>query len=569
MVILILTTSSFSHSVNSFKSFWRSLLELPIIPHLFLLVAGLGIGVFVMRADLWIGSYEIFQADSGAIPQHNWLPGKLWSISQHFFAGELMGYFIWNALAIWLLGIGVYQVARQFFSLTETIAPSFRTCAALLAGLLAQLHPLTGMTACSMIHLDWQLATIFSLGVAYYVRTLIDKPCIRYLVPATASLILAALSAPVGVPLSLGVGLMVWKLTPSATQQEFFAWAGARKALAQSFSALGITSIAMVCWWCKKAWETHSHQLALPWPTHWLTQGRVLWLEIKGALFPTHLLPNHALPLSESWADWPALAGLILIVSAALVLIRFLSRNAPPPRNLIYTLALLALLPNMLMLGWRTSDPISEARWHAALPWAAMAVALVIGWLHKHWNALSIPFALAIPSVLGFLSIGQMSHFRHADALANFTLKYEPHNLRIISYLQQIREERGELTEVPKLSQPAEKAYLSMVHYNNTNPMRRRFDLLNAMRWWVQTERRIQSALRQNFGPEYAEVYAEMSSNKFTAQLRELAQTHPDAQALLSKLLPPAPTPPIASPRLPQAIPGVLPTAVNERSNPE
>jgi hypothetical protein len=533
---------------------WKRVFSAPML--LTLTAAAMAIPIF--RADLWITDQNIVTATLDQIPHQNWLPRQLWSLSHVMKPEIIWAYQIWNVLALWLLGLVVYQVAEHFAQRTSRVNPAMANRTGLVAGLLVMCHPLAGTSACSISNLDWQLATLFSTVAAYFALVFASRPQVSVLVFGLISILLAALSSPSGLPLSVGSIFIIFHLAPEGERRRCMEWLLVQQRAAKAVILLGALQIMSLAWLLKSTWDTHSGQIGLSWSAHWLTQGRVFWMQIKSCFVPKGLMPDHTLAWSETWSDWPASLGLALLLLATVTLFVIVGRKhagSHGPRWAAFLL--LALLPTFLMLGWRTARAWSEVRWYAALPWGAIFVAWMLGWLISRWRAMSVPIGLGVPCFLAFTSIGETAKYQGTDELASIVMASEPHNLKVSNFIQEREAERGNLTAVMKASLPFEEAYRTMSIYNATNPHKRRYDLLNALRWWVEAERRVQMAVQKNYGMEYANAYAESSTSRFKDEVKQLAVTQPEALPLFDLLNTPKNTTPSQKPRTTDSIPGI------------
>ena len=275
------------------------------------------------------------------------------------------------------------------------------------------------------------------------------------------------------------------------------------------------------------------------------------FLQFQALLQPTHLLPEHQFPWSEIWRDWPAVVGLSVVVVGSLVSILRLCRKSPCPLS---ALVFLALWPTLLLLGWRTTNLLSEIRWYAVLPWAAVLAAWGLGWLLSRWPAMSLPIGCGLLAGLMFLTIGQTSRFADSTTMAAHILKAEPCNVEVRIFVQEKQASHGNLAAVLANSRPFAEAYQTMDIANENDPYGRRYDLLDALRYWVQSERNAQMAMENNYGSAYAQAFAQASTARFITEVQKLALTEPKALPLLSALMP-SPAPP--EPPKPRAVPGI------------
>lgn len=533
---------------------WKRILSAPLL----LTLAAVAMAIPIFRADLWIADQDIVNATLDTIPQQNWLPKQLWSLSHVLKPGVVWAYQIWNALSLWLLGMVVYQVAEHFAQRTTRVNPTMANRTGLIAGLLVMSHPLAGTTSCSISNLDWQLATLFSTTTAYFTLVFSSRPQLSAMIFGLISLLLASFSSPAGLPLGIGGALIILHLAAEGERRRCLDWLLAQRGMAKSAIIIGSFVVMGLSWLLKSTWDKHSGGIGLSWTTHWLTQGRVFWMQIKSCFVPKNLMPDHTLAWSESWSDWPATLGLALLILLTVGLFFFTGRKHPGghgPRWAAFLL--LALLPTCLMLGWRSARAWSEVRWYAALPWGSIFVAWMLGWLISRWRAMSVPIGLGVPCFLAFTSLGETAKYQGTDELASIIMASEPHNLKVSNFIQEREAERGNLTAVMKASLPFEEAYRTMAIYNATNPHHRRYDLLNALRWWVEAERRVQMAVQKNYGTEYANAYADSSTSRFKEEVKLLALTQPEALPLLDLLTIPKSNNVPSKQRPSDAIPGI------------
>ncbi len=547
----------------------HSLLRTLLNPIALLTLAVGLVSLLIFKADIWVEDGGIVYSSASEIPGDNWLPRQLWQISHFLAAGEPAAYRIWNVLAIWGLSLTVFKIMRLWLEQSHRVSPWLRPQVALLAGLLCTLHPVSGMTACAISHLDWQLATLFGTLSLLAAHAMIQRQSYGSLVLGALWLLLGGLSAPAGLLLGLGAMVVTWQLASPAQRSLTASWFSAKQGWRPLVLFCCAVSILSLAWFLHSVWQRHTSSTSLSWSTHVLTQGQIFWLQLRGLITPTDLLPSHTIAWSERWTDWVSVSGLVLL--AALVILTTLSllRRKSDARRPLYAIVLLALWPSVLILGWRTADAFSEVRWYAALPWGAMFVAWVVGWIITRWNALKYPLGLAIPLFLAFTSLGQLSRFRDADQVIALVLAKEPQNLRMRCFAAELRAQQNNHTAVIQMNLPTEAAYRDVVAYNETNPQGRRYDLVNALRWWVEIEHQVQMAIQKNYGIEYAQAYATSSTEKFAVEVRNVAAQQPEALPLLAQFPVAAPTEAPAKPKPAQGIPGIgTAVGVSEFENP-
>jgi hypothetical protein len=535
----------------------HSLLRTLFLPYVLLtLVAGM-VSVMIFKADLWVEDGGIVYSSISEIPGDNWLPRQLWKVSHFLAAGEASVYRIWNVLAIWGLSLTVFAIMRLWLEQSHRVSPWLRSQVALLAGLLCTLHPICGMTACAISHLDWQLATFFGTLSLLAAHSMIQRPRYAALVQLVLWLLLGALSAPAGLLLGVGALFVTWQLASPAKRSLTAAWFSAKQGWRPLVVFCSAVLIMGLGWFLHLVWQKQAATTGLSWSTHLLTQGQIFWSQLRGLLTPTDLLPSHTIAWSEQWTDWVSVTGLLLLGSLTILTALSLCQRRSDARRPLYAIVLLALWPSILILGWRTADAFSEARWYAALPWGAMFAAWVVGWIITRWNALKYPLGLAIPLFLAFTNIGQLSRFQDADQVIAMILEKEPQNLRMRCFAAELQAQQHNNTAVMRMNLPTEAAYRDIVAYNETNTQGRRYDLVSALRWWVDVEHLVQVAIQKNFGIEYAQAYASTSKDKFAVEVRNIAAQQPEALPLLalfpSSNAPEQPT----KPKPVQGIPGI------------
>ena len=155
---------------------------------------------------------------------------------------------------------------------------------------------------------------------------------------------------------------------------------------------------------------------------------------------------------------------------------------------------------------------------------------------------------------LMFLTIGQISRFADSTTMAARILKAEPCNVEVRIFVQEKQALHGNLAAVLANSRPFADAYQSM-DIANENDAYGRYDLLDALRYWVQSERNAQMAMENNYGSAYAQAFAQASTARFITEVQKLALTEPKALPLLSALMPSAPSQEAPKPR---AVPSIL-----------
>lgn len=523
-------------------------------PSFLLTLATAMVGVMVFRADVWMGDAEITGAWISSHAWDNWLPSQCWSIAKSVGGDAAWVYRIWNVLALWLLGLTAFGVAREFLGLAGKLSTVIKNRLALSAGLLVVAHPLAGMSACVIANLDWQLTVLFSLFAAKLAWSFMRRPAPAGMLGMLLCVVLADLCAPTGMLLALGGIWVVWRLAAQTQRAEVKAWATARTGWGTGLTIGGLLVVVWLGADLQNAWTQRSLSQGGTWVAHWLTQGRVFLVQFQSLLQPTHLLPEHQFPWSEKWSDWPAVVGLGVIVLASLVCILRLFRKTPCPLS---ALVFLALWPTLLLLGWRTTNLLSEIRWCAVLPWAAVLAAWGLAWLFSRWPAMTLPIGWGLPTGLMFLTIGQTSRFADSTTMAAHLLKTEPCNVEVRIFVQEKQASHGNLAAVLADSRPFADAYQTMDIANENDPYGRRYDLLDALRYWVQSERNAQIAMENNYGSEYAQAFAQASTARFITEVQKLALTEPKALPLLSALMPSAAPPEPPKPRTPPSIPGI------------
>jgi hypothetical protein len=501
-----------------------------------------------------------------AVPDDTtWLPTQLWKISRFIGANEPWAYQIWNVLALWGLALCVNRLMREWLEQSFRVSPWLRSSVSLMAGLFCALHPVAGMTACAVSHLDWQLATLFGMLSLICANSLFRIPSYGRLALVIGCVSLAALSAPAGLLLCAGSIWVAWQISHNAHRYQMVAWFTARN----KFRTLSIFAVVMIVialgGALNRTWHVQAGKTGLSWTTHWLTQGQVFWLELRGLITPVDLLPSHTIAWSESWHDWVSVSGLALVVAVSTVAFLVLMRRKRDARRPLYAITMLALWPSVLILGWRTPDAFSEVRWYAALPWGAMLAAWVVGWIITRWNAMKYPLGIAIPVFLAFTTIGHLSRFQDAEQVIALILKREPQNMRMRCFAAELQAKDGNNRGVMQFSLPTEAAYREIVEYNNTNPQGRHYDLVNSLRWWVKIERMVQLAVQKNFGVEMAQAYAANATEKFSNEVRHIASVQPEMKPLLAQFpVPTADAAAVEKLNLPTPIPGVGATAQGE-----
>ena len=532
-------------------------LRVLLLPHVLLTLVVAFVSYWIFKADLWVEDGGIVYSTASEIPRENWLPRQLWLMSYWFAFGEPWAYQFWNALTLLGTTLCVYRIMRIWLEQSYRVSPWLRSQVALLAGGLFALHPVAGMTACAVSHLDWQLATLFSLLSLLSARSLFQNPGYARLTLSLFLLGCATLSAPSGLLLSAASIWVSWQLTSRAERHRAIAWASVKQSGRPVALFLAGISVMGLAWFLHLIWSHHSQSTGLGWSTHILTQGQLFWTQFRGLMTPVDLLPSHTVAWSEHWTDWVAVAGLLMLTALVSVTVAALIRRPKDARRPLYAIVLLALWPSLLILGWRTPDAFSEVRWYAALPWAAMFAAWVVGWIVTRWNALKYPLGFSIPVFLAFTSLSHLSKFQDADQVIAMILSKEPQNMRMRCFAAELQAQRGQLTSVIKLSNPTEAAYRDIVSFNTANPQGRRYDLVSALRWWVEIENLVQQAIHKNYGAEYAQAYASNSTTKFSQEVRNIAEEQPEARPLLAQFpMPPAPVE-AAKPRLATGIPGI------------
>jgi hypothetical protein len=348
-----------------------------------------------------------------------------------------------------------------------------------------------------------------------------------------------------------------WQLTSQSQRQVCVAWFSVKQGWRPTIIFVAVIQIMGLAWFLNLVWQRHATSTGLSWSSHVLTQGQIFWMQLRGLITPVDLLPSHTVAWSEHWTDWVSVGGLAMLLTLLVLNFLALNRRRNDSRRPLYAIVLLALWPSVLIVGWRTTDAFSEVRWYAALPWGAMFAAWVVGWIITRWGALKYPLGFAIPIFLGLTSINHLSKFQDADQVIAMVLAREPQNLRMRCFAAELLAEHGDLTAIIKSSIPTEGAYRDLVAYNATNPRGRRYDLVNALRWWVEIEHLVQVAIQKNYGLEYAQAYATNSTNKFSIEVRNIAAEQPEVRPLLAHFpMPPAPEEPAKS-RSGVGIPGV------------
>ena len=512
------------------------------------------VGSMVFRSDVWMGDAEITGTWISSQAGENWLPSQCWALSKWLGGGAAWVYRIWNIAALWLLGMAIYSVAGEFLEKSGIIGPQNKRRFALLAGLLVVAHPLAGMSACVIGNLDWQLAVLLSLCAAKLTWKFLRQPAPVSMLGILTCTVLAYLSSPTGLLLSLGGMWTFWRLASGTQRQEVKAWASAKTGWGTGLTIGALLVLILLLSSIQRTWTHHSVGQGVTWTAHWLTQGRVFLVQLQTLLQPTQLMPEHQFPWSEYWRDWPAVVGLSVVVIACLTCVVRLSCKNPSPRC---ALVFLALWPTFVLLGWRTTHLLSEVRWYAVLPWVALLASWGVAWLSNRWSAMSLPIGWVLPIGLMFLSLGQTSHFSDATTMAARILKVDPWHVGVRIFIQEKKVSDGNLAAVLANSRPFADAYQSMDIANENDPYGRRYDLLDALRYWVQSERIAQLAMENNYGREYAQAFAQASTVRFITEVQKLALTEPKALPLLSALLPSSvPAEPAKSRPVP-TIPGI------------
>ena len=536
----------------------RTLLNEPRIlriPAFLLSAVLLAVAVMILQADVWMNDEEIVGQWASATPGGNWLPAQLWLISKGLCGGAVWAYRVWNVLALWFLSWTVFRIATQFQTRSTDLDFAAKQRVAWTAALLVAAHPLAGTSACQIGNLGWQLAVLFGLTVVQGFWGFLRQPTALRMGLLMLWLLLAAVSAPAGMLLGLGGLWVVWRLATTAERDALGGWFSAKTGWGTGLGIAALAQVLVLGAFLQQAWQHRSIAQGGAWTEHWLTQGRVVWQQLRSFFLPTRLLPEHQFAWSTQWNDWPAVLALALVLSTTGWCVWRLSRDRLPQP--LRALLLLALWPTVLVFGWRTTHLLSEVRWYAVLPWVAILMAWGLGWLLQRWPAMQWPLGWGLPMGLLFLSVDQMTRFSDSREMAAYLLKLEPNQVRVRSYLQEKQVLGGQLAAVLSSSTPFANAYQSMQAENAASPFGRRYDLVHTLRWWVMSERRAQSALEQNYGPEYAQAFAQTSTARFIQEVQELARTEPAALPLLAALSSPLPALEPAKPRPMPSIPGI------------
>jgi hypothetical protein len=545
----------------------RTPFELPRIarwlkPSWILGIAGMAWALLILRSDLWMGDEAIIRRTNPEWVWQSWVPEVLWSASHVLAHGQPAVFQIWNAFALLGLGMAVYRWLSYHMELT--LGEGRGTWVGLLAGLVAMVHPVVTTSSCVLGNLGWILAVVFALLAAEQAARWMQNLEWGHFALTLLLFLLASGSAPVGFPLALASVLMSWALAGELAKRRVADWMNQVKRGKMVWLTLAVIAIIGQGAMLERAWQSHTTSVGGDWASHWLTQGRVFGYQLQSLFVPTELLPAHAIPVSEHWQDLPAVVGLCLLIGMTVTgwLVWTRLKNAWP--RLLLAMVLLALVPSLLTLGWRTVEPLSEVRWVAVIPWLAMLLALGTAWLAYRWKAMILPFGMGVPALLGFLSLGQMANYHDAERIALLVLKKEPHHLQVRYFLQEHAVQQEQWSRVLKASQPTEQAYRAMVDYNQNNPWQRRHDLIHAMRWWVRGEQLVQQAMEQNYGADYARAYAAHAATKFSQEIKVLAYRQPAALPLLSLITPTVEAPAESKARPSVIIPGISPIAADQ-----
>ncbi len=547
----------FSHP----DSFFRLLLRMLVRPQVMLTLVVVWVAEMVFRADLWLDDVAIVNATVDNLPKDHWLPRQLWALSAYVAEGEAWAYQIWNVLALWATSLGVYKLMRAWLEESFRVSVWLRSPVSVLAGVLCALHPVASMTACSVGHLDWQLATLCGLLSVLAARAWWQRPGLLPLGGLAGSFLLAVLSAPAALLLGVGGVGICWALASQIERTRARTWLAAGPGGRIAAGGVGCVLVLGLAIHLNILWQRYTGTTSgLTWSTHWLTQGHIFWEEIRSLLIPLNLLPSHTVIWSHHWTDWQSVSGLLLLAALLVLSLCALLRPGHDARRPLYGLILLALWPSVLVLGWRTLDAFAEVRWYAALPWAAMLAAWVVGWITTHWSALKYPLGFAVPACLAFTSIHNLAHFQSSDLIAAQVLQHDPMNLRARCWAAELQAERDNQYGVIQASRPAQEAYVQMLEFNKHDPQGRTYDLVNALRWWVAIEHQVQSAMQKNYGYEYGKAYAANSTLRVVEEVRKVVALNPDAQPYLQRLALAMVEPPPGLPHLPSGIPGITST---------
>lgn len=506
-----------------------------------ILLSGLLLSWQFLWAETWINdekwmsaaeksSYALGQLQFGSFG--TLIPAALIRLSLFMAPNSIWAVHIWSALALIGLGLSVRTLADRLLEREQRI----HKCVPLFAGLAVMAHPLTGLTGSENVYLGGQLATLGSIWLALSVISLMDRPRVSMLWKMAALLLFVSLCMPGGFLLGAATAAIVAMFRPHASRKATGLWLGMTfKQHWVMTAVLGLELCGLILM-LKVGWEAHTNQSSLSWTTHWLSQGRACWLALRSLLAPFGLLPSHVVPFSESWKDWVAVSGLAALVMFGIWSWRQRNIVSRPSLKLVASLILLALLPTFLRMFWLSPVVFTEARLYPTLPWIALLTGLGLGWIIRHLRLLGLVLAGAIPCALGLIALPQLQTARDAEQRCHLVLAREPQNFEIRKYLQQLQADSGNLAGVLQTSKATEAIYRSLADYNEQNPTHRRYDLLNALRWWVKGERLVLDALKKNYGDTYGQAFATQSAARLKSEVERLSEMQPEAIPLLAQL---------------------------------
>jgi hypothetical protein len=176
-------------------------------------------------------------------------------------------------------------------------------------------------------------------------------------------------------------------------------------------------------------------------PSHLLTQGRLLWEYLSMTVVPVGLCSDHHVPWSIPGQDGIALAGLILagvivLACAALVLIR----TRTPLRGWAL-LVLLALLPLVMRFVYVNAEHFVEYRAYPAVPWLMLMAGTGLVALAGRFPALRrLPLigGAVVAVIWILLSIQRTQVWSSRESLVRDVLRQYPLSDRALTQLQDV-----------------------------------------------------------------------------------------------------------------------------------
>jgi hypothetical protein len=209
---------------------------------------------------------------------------------------------------------------------------------------------------------------------------------------------------------------------------------------------------------------------------HALTQARVLFGYLWRVFLPLQLSSDHHIPWTTSWADVPAVLGLVVVVAGGLALLYL----ALSKRSWWAAVGGIALFHLVARFGHPVDELMVEYRMYPSMPWIALLLALGVTQLLDGYKRTELPWlrpAVLTTLVGGCIALSAMRSWTWGDEdrLVRDVIRHYPHNLRAWSIHLSHLAERGEFERLSEMRNVPQQIAMSLIPPRSGKPAVRQF----------------------------------------------------------------------------------------------